>query len=127
MGRSLRSVPGTEKASSKFTPPQNLIFTFTAGENTPFARRTTEGLPTNQNTPNSAGTCNGDVRLVTEGTAGFWQKFYNGPKGRLQWGLQFSYLQKNTWSGNNNTPAAVGLAPKVGDTIIMSAFRYYLP
>jgi len=86
-----------------------------------------EGLPTNQNTPNSAGTCNGDVRLVTEGTAGFWQKFYNGPKGRLQWGLQFSYLQKNTWSGNNNTPAAVGLAPKVGDTIIMSAFRYYLP
>lgn len=86
-----------------------------------------EGLPSNQNTPNSAGICTGDLRTVTEGTAGFWHKFYNGPKGRLQWGLQFSYLQKSTWSGNNNTPTAIGLAPKAGDTLIFSSFRYYLP
>lgn len=86
-----------------------------------------EGLPTNQNTPNSAGTCNGDLRMVTEGTVGFWHKIYNGPRGRLQWGLQFSYVQKNTWSGNNNTPAAVGLAPKAGDMMVWTSFRYYLP
>jgi len=86
-----------------------------------------EGLPTNQNTPNSAGTCNGDLRMVTEGTAGFWHKIYNGPRGRLQWGLQFSYVQKNTWSGNNNTPTAAGLAPKGGDMMVFSSFRYYLP
>jgi hypothetical protein len=86
-----------------------------------------EGLPTNQNTPNSAGTCNGDLRIVSEGTLGFWHKIYAGPKGRLQWGLQFSYLQKGTWSGNNNTPTAVGLAPKAGDVMILSSFRYFLP
>jgi len=65
--------------------------------------------------------------MVTEGTAGFWHKIYNGPRGRLQWGLQFSYVQKNTWSGNNNTPTAAGLAPKGGDMMVFSSFRYYLP
>jgi len=26
--------------------------------------------------------------LITEGTIGFWHKFYNGPKGGLRWGIQ---------------------------------------
>lgn len=90
-----------------------------------------EGLPSNQNTPNSAGTCNGDVRNVIEGTLGFWHKLYNGPKGGLRWGIQYSYLVKNTWSGNNSAPNSLtpgpGLQPKAIDNMIFTSFRYYIP
>ena len=83
----------------------------------------------NQNTPGApaAGTCNGDVRNVQEGTLGFWHRFYKGPKGAVQWGVQYSYIWKNTWSGNANTPGAVGLQPKAIDNMVMTSFRYVLP
>lgn len=89
----------------------------------------TEVLPGNQNTPGSpaGGTCNGDVRNVQEGTVGFWHKPYQGPKGGLRWGIQYSYLVKNTWSGNSNTPGTVGAQPKAIDNMIFTSFRYYIP
>ncbi|MGH9742358.1 MAG: hypothetical protein ACRD51_08405, partial [Candidatus Acidiferrum sp.] len=59
------------------------------------------GVPTATNSPASNGTCNGDLRNIQEGTIGFWHKIYSGPKGGIRWGLQYSYLVKNTWSGNN--------------------------
>ncbi len=31
---------------------------------------------------------------------GFWYRFYQGSKGRIQFGLQYSYLSKDAWSGN---------------------------
>ncbi len=43
--------------------------------------------------------CDGDARNIIEGTIGFWYRVYNGPKGRFQWGPQYSYVVKNTWSG----------------------------
>ena len=87
-----------------------------------------EQLPGNQNTPGAVpGTCTGDIRNIQEGSIGFWHRFYKGPKGTIQWGLQYSYLVKNTWSGNNNTPAAVGLQPKAIDNMIFTSFRYYIP
>ena len=52
--------------------------------------------------PANAETARVTSRNIMEGTFGFWHRFYNGPKGRLQFGLQYSYLMKNTWSGNNS-------------------------
>jgi hypothetical protein len=100
------------------------------GYGSPFANNTgcnTEVDPTNQNTPGAGGTCAGDIRNILEATAGFWHKFYNGPKGRVQWGIQYAYFTKSAWSGNNNDPTSVGIAPKAVDNMVWTSFRYYLP
>jgi len=103
---------------------------------------TTEGMPVNTPgvfpptatpaSPGSSGTCNGDIHQIVEGTLGFWHKMYNGSKGRLQWGLQYSYLQKVGWSGNATTGIAppatvVSQRPKAIDNMVLTSFRYYLP
>jgi hypothetical protein len=79
--------------------------------------------------PASAGGCTGDIRNIQEGTLGFWHKLYNGPKGSLRWGIQYSYIFKNTWSGNNNnTPVGnPGVTGKAIDNMIFTSFRYYIP
>ena len=100
------------------------------GYGSPFANNngcSTENPPTGSSTPSGGGTCAGDLRVITEGTAGFWFKPYNGPKGSVRWGIQYSYFTKSGWSGNNNTPAAVGISPKAVDNMVLSSFRYYLP
>ena len=73
--------------------------------------------------------CAGDIRHIIEGTMGFWHRIYNGSYGRVQWGVQYSYLLKNTWSGNNNnTPAGNrGAAPNAHDNMVWTSFRYYIP
>lgn len=64
--------------------------------------------------------CTGDTRSIIEGTLGFWYRFYNGPKGRLQWGPQYSYVDRNTWVGSGATPNAV-------ENMFFTSFRYYIP
>src|SRR6202030_211595 len=49
-----------------------------------------EGVPVNDFNPSSGANCAGDIRLIQEATAGFWYKFYQGPKGRVQFGVQYS-------------------------------------
>jgi len=100
------------------------------GYGNPFANNSgcsTENPPANQLTPSAGGTCAGDPRVVIEGTLGFWHKFYQGPKGGMRWGIQYSYLTKSAWSGNNNVPTAVGIQPKAIDNMLWTSFRYYLP
>jgi len=79
----------------------------------------------------SSATCTGDIRNIQEPTIGFWHKLYQGPKGGLRWGIQASYLFKNTWSGNNSqaniSNATGGINGKANDTMIFTSFRYYLP
>jgi hypothetical protein len=88
----------------------------------------TEGLPSNSFTPSTGGTCAGDIRVITEGTVGFWHKFYSGPKGGMRWGIQYSYLTKSGWSGNGGLPAGTpGVSPKAVDNAIWTSFRYYIP
>lgn len=72
-------------------------------------------------TPGSLSNCTADTRVLIEGTAGFWYKLYNGPKGRIQWGPQFSYITRNTWSG------AASNEPHGLDGMAFTSFRYYLP
>ncbi len=79
--------------------------------------------------PGSLANCAGNTRNILEGTAGFWYKFYNGPKGRLQFGSQYSYLVRNTWVGYSSAskPVTFGDQPAANDSIWATSFRYYLP
>lgn len=68
----------------------------------------------------SLGSCTADTRNLIEGTFGFWYKIYNGPKGRLQFGPQYSYVVRNTWRGTGGDPHGV-------ENMFLTSFRYYLP
>ena len=87
----------------------------------------TEIAPTVNNgfTPAGLSSCTADTRVLIEGTFGIWFKPYDGSRekvnrGRIQWGPQFSYVDRNTWSG-------VGGEPHGLDGMIFTSFRYYLP
>jgi len=87
-----------------------------------------EAPPTGSFTPSSGGTCAGDIKVITEGTLGFWHKFYNGPKGGMRWGITYSYLTKTGWSGRGGLlPGVPGISPKAVDNMIWTSFRYYIP
>jgi hypothetical protein len=88
----------------------------------------TEVIPAGGNgfTPGTPGNCPGDTRNLIEGTFGFWYRFYNGPKGRLQLGPQYSYIVRNTWSGASAFKG-IGFAPHAVENMFMTSFRYYLP
>ncbi|MGC2448726.1 MAG: hypothetical protein WA477_13855 [Candidatus Sulfotelmatobacter sp.] len=70
--------------------------------------------------PGGLSSCTADTRAVIEGTVGFWHHIYTGPKGRIQWGPQYSYVTRNTWSGT-------GIEPHGIENMIFTSFRYYLP
>src|ERR1700733_3840725 len=87
----------------------------------------TEIAPTVNNgfTPASLSSCTADTRVLIEGTFGIWFKPYDGSRekmnrGRIQWGPQFSYVDRSTWSG-------VGGEPHGLDGMIFTSFRYYFP
>jgi hypothetical protein len=83
--------------------------------------------------PGSLSKCTGDTRVVIEGTIGLWFKPYDGSKekvnrGRIQWGPQFSYVDRSTWSGVGPAGSGVpGVSPHGLDGMIFTSFRYYLP
>ena len=72
---------------------------------------------------------------MVEGTTGFWYKPYNGPKGRVQIGLQYSYLTREAWIGYGGIfpkppaviPAKTTLQPEAIENMWFTSFRYYLP
>lgn len=70
--------------------------------------------------PGSASKCTGDSRAVINNTAGYWYRFYKGPKGTLTYGLQYNYSERKTWAG-------VGGQPKAIDNMFWTSFRYYIP
>ena len=70
--------------------------------------------------PGGLKNCNGDTRVIMEGTIGFWYRFYKGPKGTLQWGPQYSYIDRNIWAGTGNSPNGT-------ENMFFTSFRYYLP
>ena len=91
---------------------------------------TTEVLPgttTNGFTPGSLANCIGDTRALIEGTVGFWYRLYNGPKGRVQFGPQYSYVSRNTWSGVGNPALGIPADPHGIENMVFTSFRYYLP
>ena len=93
---------------------------------------TTEVAPSGPNassTPNSPSNCKGNTKDVQEFTAGDWYNFYNGPKGRLRFGLQYSRFERDLWSG---TATGKGTGNPGGgargiDNMFWTSFRYYVP
>ena len=80
--------------------------------------------------PGGLGSCTADTRVLIEGTFGVWFKPYDGAKekvnrGRIQFGPQFSYVDRNTWYGCGGT-AGCG-EPHGLDAMVFTSFRYYLP
>jgi hypothetical protein len=71
-------------------------------------------------TPTSPANCTGDTRNTIEGTFGFWYHVYTGSKGKIQFGPQYSYIVRNTWSGTPGEPHSV-------ENMFLTSFRYYLP
>ncbi|MGA8617540.1 MAG: hypothetical protein WB660_03335 [Candidatus Sulfotelmatobacter sp.] len=76
--------------------------------------------------PGSLAKCTADTRALIEGTAGFWYRFYSGPKGRFQFGAQYSYVTRQTWYGEGFTKGT-GVAPEGLDGMVFTSLRYYLP
>jgi hypothetical protein len=96
----------------------------------------TETLPTSAGNgfagaaPYNPGTplnCAGVTRVVMEGTAGFTYRIYNSPRfGRLQYQVQYSFLERGTWAGVGATAGSVA-APKATNNMVFSGMRYYIP
>jgi hypothetical protein len=83
----------------------------------------TENLPSSSSGygPGGVSNCLGATRVVIEGTAGLTYRVYNNPKfGRLQYQLQYSYLDRSAWAG-------VGGAPKATNNMVFTGMRYYIP
>jgi hypothetical protein len=92
----------------------------------------TETVPSASGSPGwnfgGVGSCSGQTQSVVEGTFGFWIKPYNGPKGRIQFGPQYSYVSRNAWAGTTaTTPAVTYGRPHAIDNLFFTSFRYYLP
>jgi hypothetical protein len=87
---------------------------------------TTAVLGSNGFIPGALSNCDGDTRTILEGTLGFWYRFYQGPMGRIQFGAQYSYVTKSTWSGVGAVSGSTA-APHGLDNMLFTSFRYYLP
>jgi hypothetical protein len=108
----------------------------------PYAAQSTgasTGIPTgvagsNGFIPGTTQNCTGDTRNLIEGTVSFWYRFYKGPKGTIQYGMQYSNFVRNTWRGVASGTGADGLpysvpngAPHSDENMVFTSFRYVLP
>ncbi|MGA9306054.1 MAG: hypothetical protein WBW31_11695 [Candidatus Sulfotelmatobacter sp.] len=75
--------------------------------------------------PGALAHCTAQTRAVLEGTLGFWYAFYSGPKGKFQFGTQYSYVTRETWSGVAGPGTSA--SPSGLDNMVFTSFRYYLP
>lgn len=82
--------------------------------------------------PGSLSACANNIKDVVEGTAGLWYSFYNGPKGTMKLGLQYSHEDYKTWEGLGATgtcasAAHPNCAPNPNNNMFFTSFRYYIP
>ncbi|HXY15285.1 MAG TPA: hypothetical protein VEI26_12360 [Terriglobales bacterium] len=108
-------------------PTSTVINVDTPGSGTTPINSGTVPNPGSAGTPLSAGfnpagppNCAGNTRAIYEGTLGFWYRLYSGDKGRVQFGPQYSYINRSTWAAKGGTPSAQ-------ENMILTSFRYYLP
>ncbi len=130
VGQQPCSVAGTIQPSYPALVTTSIATNGIGGYGSPYANNTGCGLevpPAGTGTPGAGGTCAGDTKYIFEATFGFWNKIYQGEKGRLQWGLQYSYFSRYGWSGSNGINTNAGIAPHTVDNMFWTSFRYYLP
>jgi hypothetical protein len=77
-------------------------------------------------TPATPANCGNQTKDVQELATGYWYDFYRGPMGRFRQGAQYSYFQRNIWSGAGGTTNPGGGALGT-DNVFETAIRYYLP
>ncbi len=77
--------------------------------------------------PGGLSNCTGDTRNMIEGTIGFWYRFYAGPKGRVQFGMEYSNIYRETWAGTKGAGPAASGQPHSDNNMFFTSFRYYLP
>ena len=70
--------------------------------------------------PSGGAACGAQNKNLWHVSSGFWYRAYKGPFGTLQYGGQYEYLHRTTWSG-------VGGAPQGADSVVFSSVRYLLP
>ncbi len=70
--------------------------------------------------PSGGAACGAQNRDIWHAATGFWYRFYKGPFGTLQYGSQYEYLHRETWTG-------MGSAPKGLDSVMLTSIRYLLP
>jgi hypothetical protein len=76
--------------------------------------------------PITPASCGGNNKDVQEFTGGYWYNIYSGPKGRLRQGLQYSWFERDLWSGAGGTTNPGGGA-RGTDSMVFTSLRYYLP
>ncbi|MGB7134418.1 MAG: hypothetical protein WBD46_03980 [Acidobacteriaceae bacterium] len=102
------------------------------GYGSPYATMTgcnTESVPSGPNAssaPIAPANCGGNTKDVQEFSAGDWYNLYNGPKGRMRFGLQYAHFERDLWSGVGGTTNPGGGAKGV-DNMFWTSFRYYVP
>ena len=89
-----------------------------------FTEPAPSATPTAGFSPGAQTNCTANTRAVEEGTFGYWYDFYKGDKGRFRQSIQYSYIDRLTWSG---VPNANGRAPMGNDNVIETSLRYYIP
>jgi hypothetical protein len=81
--------------------------------------------------PGAPPNCNSPTRYIQEGLLGFTYRVANSPKyGRLQYQVNYQYMQRNLWSGNNipSSGAVTGpTGPRGVDNMFFTGMRYYIP
>ncbi len=82
--------------------------------------------PNESSTPTAPSNCSGNIKDVQEFSAGDWYNLYNGPKGRLRFGLQYALFRRDLWSGAGGTTNPGGGAHG-DDNMFWTSFRYYVP
>ena len=76
--------------------------------------------------PIAPANCGNNNKDVQEFTAGYWYNIYNGPKGRLRQGVQYSWFERDLWSGAGGTTNPGGGA-RGKDNMVWTSLRYSLP
>ena len=63
--------------------------------------------------------CNVQTKSVQQETVGFWHKLYQGGFGRVQWGVQYSHTERDSFAGIG------GVSAQGDEDIVFTSFRYY--
>ncbi len=71
--------------------------------------------------PEGGAACGAQNKNLWDVTGGLWYRIYSGPFGRLQYGMQFEYISRKSWS------AVKGGSPTGSDAVGLTSIRFYLP
>ncbi len=73
-----------------------------------------------------ASNCASPTRYIQEAMGGFiYRVFDSATKGRLQYWVTYSYIQRNLWSGIGSATTPTG--PRATEPMIHVSMRYYIP